>query len=62
MSIFENDRPLGYDDEKDGEPRIHPERLADAEKLAIERRGHRGSSSSTTARRTSPLEGGQCAP
>ncbi len=36
MSIFENDRPLGYDDDKDGEPRIHPEALGEAEKLAMD--------------------------
>ena len=36
MSIFENDRPLGYDEEKDGEPRIHPEALGEPEKLAMD--------------------------
>lgn len=36
MSIFENDRPLGYDEEKDGEPRIHPEPLGEPEKLAMD--------------------------
>lgn len=61
MSIFENDRPLGYDDEKDAEPRIHPERLADAEKLAIDAEDieqfveHYGQEGE-------PLEGGQSAP
>ena len=61
MSIFENDRPLGYDEEKDEEPRIHPEPLGKPEKLAmdaedleefVEHYGQEGT----------PLEGEQGAP
>lgn len=61
MSIFENDRPEGYDDKKDAEPRIHPERLSDAEKLALSVEDveafveHYG-------QETEPLEGEQGAP
>lgn len=36
MSIFENDRPEGYDEDKDGEPRIRPEHLGPAEHLAMD--------------------------
>lgn len=35
MSIFENDRPLGFDEEKDAEAKIHPEALRKSEKLAM---------------------------
>ncbi len=61
MSIFENDRPLGYDEEKDGEARIHPEPLGEAEKLAMDAKDveefveHYG-------QETTPLEGEQGAP
>jgi hypothetical protein len=61
VSIFENDRPLGYDDEKDGEARIHPEPLGDAEKLAMDAKDveefveHFG-------QEDGPIEGGQSAP
>lgn len=36
MSIFDNDRPLGYDEEKDAEAKIHPEPLGHSEKLAMD--------------------------
>ncbi len=36
MSIFDNDRPEGYDDKKDGEPRIRPEHLGKPEHLAMD--------------------------
>lgn len=35
MNIFDNDRPEGYDEEKDGEPNIRPEALGKPEHLAM---------------------------
>jgi len=35
VNIFDNDRPEGYDDEKDGEAKIHPEPLGRPEHLAM---------------------------
>ena len=35
-NIFENDRPEGYDEQKDGEPRIRPEHLGKPEHLKMD--------------------------
>ena len=35
MNIFDKDRPEGYDDEKDGKAKIHPEPLGKPEHLAV---------------------------
>ncbi len=35
VSIFDKDRPEGYDDKKDGEPKIHPEHLKKADHMKM---------------------------
>lgn len=60
-NIFENDRPEGYDEEKDAEPRIRPEHLGKPEHLKMDAEDIEEFAEHYD-QEGKPLEGGESAP